>query len=340
MRTIKYFCDGNTAKGYYKIIDGNLEGISKIYGVTSPSLKQTNKILSEIVQFYSSEEKELIYRADHPEWLSGVIIPQKRLAVVDTSIFSNVNLVSELVLVAKGQDGNEQLEEEKRKFHENKKKAYEIYATALKVHDEWEKPFIEHMDFEKVNKHTESVIKQLNLKPTGKKGLEKHRFLGAATHLGPVDHLLNQTDNVLNRIFIKGRPGSGKSTYLKKLARAAVEAGYEVETYHCGFDPNSLDMVIIRELNICTFDSTAPHEYFPCREGDTISDHYELFIDQKTDQKYEKEIEDISRRYTNLMAEAKAYLIKAKQNLDNIEELLQIEENEEIIQDFIKLIKG
>ena len=341
MKTVKYFCDGNTAKGYVKFFEGNFEKISKIYGITSPSLKEVNEILLKVVSIFEKEEKELIYRAEHPDWLSGVIFPKKSLAVVDTQLFTDLTLTYELVLERDLKEKAQLLENEKKKYEENKQKAYEVYATALKVHDEWEKPFIKHMDFEKVNEHTTSVIEQLNLQPTGKKGLEKHRFLGAATHVGAVDHLLNQTHSVENRIFIKGRPGSGKSTYLKKLARAAIEAGYEVETYHCGFDPNSLDMIIIRELNICTFDSTAPHEYFPQRKGDTISDHYELFIDKDTDKKYKEEIVVIKNKYNHLMAEAKGYLAKAKEHLDTIEELLEVEVevNEELINNFINAIK-
>ena len=44
---------------------------------------------------------------------------------------------------------------------------------------------------------------------------------------------------------------------LKKLAEAAEEKGFEVEVYHCGFDPNSLDMVIVRELGFAIL--IAPH---------------------------------------------------------------------------------
>ena len=34
---------------------------------------------------------------------------------------------------------------------------------------------------------------------------------------------------------------------------------FDVEIYHCGFDPHSLDMVIVREVGIAIFDSTSPH---------------------------------------------------------------------------------
>lgn len=40
------------------------------------------------------------------------------------------------------------------------------------------------------------------------------------------------------RYFLKGRPGTGKSTFLKMLARAAQDRGYRTEAYHCAFDPN------------------------------------------------------------------------------------------------------
>ncbi|WP_054860951.1 hypothetical protein [Gracilibacillus sp. JCM 18860] len=80
------------------------------------------------------------------------------------------------------------------------------------------------------------------------------------------------------RYFIKGRAGSGKSTLLKKVVSASKERGFDIEVYHCGFDPESVDMVVIRELSVCLFDSTDPHEYFPKRKGDEIVDLYKLTI--------------------------------------------------------------
>ena len=91
----------------------------------------------------------------------------------------------------------------------------------------------------------------------------QHRFLGAATPVGAVDFVPNLTEDVPKRYFIKGRPGSGKSTMLKKIVAEGEKRGFDIEVYHCGFDPNSLDMIIIRELGIAIFDSTAPHEILP-----------------------------------------------------------------------------
>ncbi len=149
----------------------------------------------------------------------------------------------------------------------------------------------------------------------------KHRFLGAATPKGAVDFVPNLTEGLPHRYFIKGRPGSGKSTMLKKLAKVAEEKGFEVEVYHCGFDPNSLDMVIVRELGFAIFDSTAPHEYFPSREGDEIIDMYALIVTPGTDEKYAEEIRDVSIQYKAKMNEAMSFLAKAKSVRDKLERI-------------------
>ncbi|MBL1704179.1 hypothetical protein ELE02_33765, partial [Klebsiella pneumoniae] len=149
-------------------------------------------------------------------------------------------------------------------------------------------------DFNKANELTDELIQKLFTNEGGKQSTVKHRFLGAATPKGAVDFVPNLTEGLPQRYFIKGRPGSGKSTMLKKLAKVAEEKGFDVEVYHCGFDPNSLDMVIVRELGFAIFDSTAPHEYFPSRGGDEIIDMYDLIVAPGTDEKYATEIRDVS----------------------------------------------
>ena len=48
--------------------------------------------------------------------------------------------------------------------------------------------------------------------------------------------------------ILKGGPGSGKSSLMKRVAAAAEEKGYEVERIFCSSDPDSLDGIIIPEL--------------------------------------------------------------------------------------------
>ncbi len=70
------------------------------------------------------------------------------------------------------------------------------------------------------------------------------------------------------RIFIlKGGPGVGKSTFMKKAAAKALEAGYDVENMHCSSDSDSLDGIVIPELGIAMVDGTAPHVLDPKNPG-------------------------------------------------------------------------
>lgn len=61
--------------------------------------------------------------------------------------------------------------------------------------------------------------------------------------------------------IIKGGPGTGKSSFMKKYARQAEADGLVCEYYYCSSDPSSLDGVLIhgKERIIGFLDGTAPH---------------------------------------------------------------------------------
>ena len=66
------------------------------------------------------------------------------------------------------------------------------------------------------------------------------------------------------RVFvIKGGPGTGKSTLMKKIAAEAAERGYLTERGFCSSDPQSLDAVIVPQIRTAIFDGTAPHVIEP-----------------------------------------------------------------------------
>lgn len=62
---------------------------------------------------------------------------------------------------------------------------------------------------------------------------------------------------------IKGGPGTGKSTLMKKISRKAMELGFMTEEFHCSGDPESLDAVRIPGKGIALLDGTAPHSIDP-----------------------------------------------------------------------------
>lgn len=99
-------------------------------------------------------------------------------------------------------------------------------------------------------------------------------FLGANSPDGFVSRFDNlyYPENNWFAYIIKGGPGTGKSTLMKKLANKANIRGIKTELIYCSSDPNSLDAVIFPELKTCVADGTAPHVLDPIFPGvsDTV----------------------------------------------------------------------
>ena len=69
------------------------------------------------------------------------------------------------------------------------------------------------------------------------------------------------------KYILKGGPGVGKNTLMKKAAAFASSAGYTVEEFRCASDPDSLDAVRIIEKGVVILDGTAPHIIDPKLPG-------------------------------------------------------------------------
>ncbi|MDF2698831.1 MAG: ATPase [Haloplasmataceae bacterium] len=97
----------------------------------------------------------------------------------------------------------------------------------------------------------------------------KHVFPGGNSTLGFYsffDNILGQEE--ANHIFcLKGGPGVGKSSFMKKIGKKMTDLDYDVEYHHCSSDPNSLDALVIPKLKIMFVDGTSPHIVDPKNPG-------------------------------------------------------------------------
>lgn len=59
--------------------------------------------------------------------------------------------------------------------------------------------------------------------------------------------------------IIKGGPGTGKSSLMRKLSLKAEEIGLSTIKCPCSSDPDSLDAVIFKDIKTVILDGTAPH---------------------------------------------------------------------------------
>lgn len=86
-------------------------------------------------------------------------------------------------------------------------------------------------------------------------------FLGANTASGFVSRFdqLHTDRRIKKLIILKGGPGCGKSTFMKKLRKTAADLGADTESCPCSSDPSSLDALLIPAAGLAVVDGTAPH---------------------------------------------------------------------------------
>ena len=100
--------------------------------------------------------------------------------------------------------------------------------------------------------------------------MQRTYFLGGASPAGFVTSFW-EAHRSYHGYYLKGGPGTGKSTLMKKTA--AAFAGEHVSCWHCASDPHSLDAVVLEDRGIFLADATAPHEAstpLPFVTGETV----------------------------------------------------------------------
>ncbi len=309
-RTINYFLDANSAKGYKDYFEENFKD-KNIKLFKNISQKTIQEVMNEVMvkSQNSNSDFEFIHSC-----LDNSII----------AIINNTENKGFLNLQAYCQNEKYSLDikdsNAKKQLDTALSYAYADLSRALKIHDKWEEIYIKNIDFDELNKFTQEIIDKIFKDKLNKqKGVNINRFFGASTVYGNNDYILNITDKIQHRYFIKGRPGTGKSTMLKKIVKAANERGFDTYIYHCAFDPDSLDMVVIPKLNVCMFDSTSPHEHFTNKFCDEVIDIYSRAVAKNTDEKFASQLNEIQEEYHAHTLSAKKHFNDAKVTCDKIE---------------------
>ena len=88
-------------------------------------------------------------------------------------------------------------------------------------------------------------------------------FAGTNTDKGFIGYLDGYFSDAKRLYIIKGTPGSGKSTLMKRLALDCENMGYEVWRILCSSDPASLDGIYLPQIKSGIADGTPPHVLEP-----------------------------------------------------------------------------
>ncbi|HHX77594.1 MAG TPA: hypothetical protein GX697_04530 [Firmicutes bacterium] len=120
-------------------------------------------------------------------------------------------------------------------------------------------------------------------------------------------------------IILKGGPGTGKSTLLKKIGNSFLQKGFRVEFFYCSSDSDSLDGVAIPALNAAVVDGTAPHVIEPVIPGayDEIINLGEYWDESKLIP-YRSEIKYLSETIKGLFRDVYHCLAEAKLIMDHL----------------------
>lgn len=298
---LHYFLTTNGSMGHSDYVKSATKGYEDVLYLDGFPRALTHALVKECYAMAKQQDREIhIIHNCLDNSMEGIFLPEQKTALIGRPLYEKRTDIFSLF-------SDENLDEYCVHFN----RAQDAFFEAKKVHDDWEKIYIGATDYDALNRYCDDLLATLlDGKIAEKKGTVYNRFFGSATIDGSLDYVANLSAG-LKRYFIKGRPGTGKSTFMKKLAKKAVDMGFDAECYHCSFDPNSLDMVAVRSLGFCVFDSTSPHEYFPTLQTDEILDFYQASVAPKTDETYANELAEISARYKALISSAVKHLIGA-----------------------------
>lgn len=147
-----------------------------------------------------------------------------------------------------------------------------------------------------------------------------HFFLGANSGLGfqsLFDRFCDAREHD-DLLVLKGGPGAGKSTLMRRLGAAMEERGERVEYLHCSGDPDSLDGVRVPRLRWAAVDGTAPHVVEP-RYPAAVGRYVNLgqFYDVDALKVYREKIVESTDRCSRAYEQAYHALSAAKQIADS-----------------------
>jgi len=328
----KYYVRGNTAEGLVNYSTSNLHGIEKVIVLEHPSETLKTAILNQLIRkFEEHYQIEILLSPNGYDYLDGLIMRGKSIAVINNAVQNEDTPKVETFDLSKYVAHSlltDDFIEAKNIFQHEQQSAYSNFATGLHVHDDLEAIYIAEMNFEKAEQLADTFISNLlnDDQKTEQTAHEYHRFFGTNTVDGVVNEIPHLKEKLSNVYYIKGRAGTGKSTFIKKIGMSCKQHGFDIEYYHCSFDPGSIDMLIVRDLDFCMFDSTDPHEFFPDRDTDIIVDLYEEAVTPGTDERYANEINQINAHYKSYMKTGLKHLKAAGKCLEIMEKHYTVDE--------------
>ena len=332
-RIRKMFPGGNTTEGprflFQHIINPDANRIFIIKG--GPGVGKStlmNHIGREMVS--KGFDAEYIHCSSDPDSLDALVIPAIGVALMDGTAPHITDpqypgAVDEIVNLGEFWDSSKLTPYKEEIIRINKKgkmyfeTAFSLLRQSRLAYDQWKWYVEESVDkrsFNHISRITdESVFK--NKTPDDHSGYRaRHLFASAITPKGVMDYKDTLIDNDMKVISIKGQPGTGVKELIGRLAIKAEMYGFYTEQFHCPFEPDKLDMMIIHDIKTVVINSTQPYHFDPFRMKELKNKIEEVDLDicisKEKLNEFEQERADAEKRCHELLNKGIEYLAKAK----------------------------
>lgn len=327
---LNYFAGGNTSKGFYSLFDSNLANLERLFILKGGPGTGKSYLIKKVGREWKKRgySLEYMYCSSDKDSVDGIVIRELNVGIVDGTKphvlepkfpgviddYVNLGVAWDAYKLRNKKDEIIPLTKQVSAAFQS---AYDSFRDAQVLHEKRKLRVNQLLNSDKVKMLTEELVNTLfNQKSQVATAIIKHRFHGANTPTGPFSFMEELTQPLQKRYFLNGRPGTGKSTLLQRLLLEAEVRGYDAEVYHCGFEPESIDLLIIRELDVAIFDNKYPHELQPERETDVVINMEEVVLEIDM---FEED-ETVIQTYEKNMNEGIASLAKAKILRDKLED--------------------
>ncbi|ADL11635.1 PRK06851 family protein [Acetohalobium arabaticum] len=331
---INFFPGGNTAQGFYSFYDYLPYEAEQVFIIKGGPGTGKSTFMKKIGERMIEEGYDIEFHwcSSDNNSLDGIVIKDLQVAFLDGTAPhlvdpENPGAVDEIINLGRYWD-RKLLKEHKSEIKQLNNQiwnlfqlAYDDLAIAKSFYEKWKSNYIEALDPQKIEYKIKNLKAEIfnSTEIADKKGEERRLFASALTPQGPVNYLNNITKDIEKRYILKGKPGSGKAKLTEKIAKEALMQGYEVYFYHCAFDPEKIDTVIIPELNTALINGTPPHELNPNRKNDEVINMLDC-IDQQIIDEFESNCLEAKENYEELISKAITKIAEAKSLHDDLEE--------------------
>lgn len=335
----KVFPGGNTCHGFYSFYDYIIEpDATRIFVVKGGPGVGKSTFMRKIGESMLERGFDVEFHccSSDNSSLDAVVIPSIKVALIDGTAPhivdpKNPGAVDEIVHLGDFWDEQKMREHKQEILEANARvnRLFRIAYSALKeakiIRDEWEDYVAECTNEALVNR---AEAKLLDAVFTGvaarydRPPKARHLFATAITPEGIITGNVETLLHEVNRIYtISGEPGSGVTKILERVANTALSKCLFTEIYHCPFNPDNYDLIIMPEIKVAVMNVEPPHTFDPSPFSHLIAMSINLteYIDKTKLATYTHEILSAKFRYQACLDRAVAYIRQAKLTHDYME---------------------